>query len=549
MFFFPRFFYTLLPEFDWSSPVFILAIGAVAVIVQKYVLNSNLGRQIHNGLADLYFHIHVPFRRDSSFRWIIRFLISFLLVIFGGTVGPEGPAIELIQAIRMKLHFRASKWFEQKRRTDVAASLSAGLSAAFGAPFAAALFPMEAGIGGRSITAVIGSLTAFLGIRLLQKYFSLPNFDVGGVLSTSSFTSLSEWSGVGVVGVGCSLLGVFSIRFIRYTQESLIHLFQTHAWMRIMTGAFLLALVHFIYRPSQLNSSALLEQVLWLKHTRVEVALYFCAQLLSLSLVLSGFGSLGLFWPLFTLGGLAGFCIHQWVLSGPTEAAAAAGLVGATVFWSVVLDAPLTSAVLAFELTQNLSVLLPCLVAGVLAQALRKTLKTPSLIHADMEYRGFSLIQGRSAPILEAVQVKDAMITDQEIIHEQEPITELQARVRRARYPFFLVVNSQGNFTGVLTVDVIQNAWNSQSTKDLESPIAGLVEAKDLLYRSGFKSPTVRATDRLSEVVHLFNEIPCVPVVAEDGKVIGLLFIHGVRLAYEREVARWSTSLSLKAEC
>jgi CBS domain-containing protein len=89
----------------------------------------------------------------------------------------------------------------------------------------------------------------------------------------------------------------------------------------------------------------------------------------------------------------------------------------------------------------------------------------------------------------------------------------------------------------------VQEGWRLQDPLTSNSPLANLLEAKDLLYRSGFKVPTVKATDKLSSTTKLFEEVPCVPVLGEEGRVIGLLFAHNVRLAYDREVARRTLSL------
>jgi hypothetical protein len=68
--------------------------------------------------------------------------------------------------------------------------------------------------------------------------------------------------------------------------------------------------------------------------------------------------------------------------------------------------------------------------------------------------------------------------------------------------------------------------------------LARLIEAKDLLYRSGKKTPHVKTSDALPAVMALLEDFPCLPVVGDGGRVLGLLFVHNVRLAYERQVAR-----------
>jgi hypothetical protein len=104
------------------------------------------------------------------------------------------------------------------------------------------------------------------------------------------------------------------------------------------------------------------------------------------------------------------------------------------------------------------------------------------------------------------------------------------------------VVNSQGVFKGLLTVDMIESSWLAESSnlRSPATPILKLMEAKDLVYRSGILLPTVRIHHPLSTVIDRFDDLPCIPVVGDDGKVLGLLFSFGVRLAYEREMARLS---------
>ena len=69
-----------------------------------------------------------------------------------------------------------------------------------------------------------------------------------------------------------------------------------------------------------------------------------CLTLLLLALTLSSFGTVGVFWPLLSLGGFLGFCIDHWVLQEIPGFAATAGMLGGAALWGVVLGAPLTGA-------------------------------------------------------------------------------------------------------------------------------------------------------------------------------------------------------------
>jgi CIC family chloride channel protein len=526
---------------SWYSPVFILGIGVIAVFFQRFVLNRDAEDRNYNGLSDLLIHIHSPSVSAVGLRWFVRGFVSFLLGLFGGAAGLEGAAIEWTQAVGARIRSGPTRWFEQRRRTDAAVSISAGISAAFGAPFSAVVLPMELGVGGRTLFTVSSALFAWIGMRVLKDLFSLPSFDFQGSAYSFHLMDWRQFFGVILIGILCGAVGVLTIRFIRYSQESLLSLFQTQAWIRVLAGAVLLCLVFYVQKSSHQLSSVLLEQIFRSQPSANEVAFLFITGVVSLSLLLAGFGTLGIFWPLFLLGGSLGYCIHFWILKNWVDMDSAAVLIGASSFWAALLGAPVAGALLVLELTQNFQIFLPCLVAGLIAQKIRNGLKVQSLLDEDLKARGLSLVSGKSVSVLDSIQVRDAMITDYEIVHEQEPVSEIQAKFLKSSYPFLPVVNSQGELRGLLTVDMLKEGWNTHEGVT-GSPVRldKLLEAKDLLYRNNFRTQTVKVSEHLSKVTSRFNQTPCIPVVSEDGRLIGLLFVYNVRLAYEREVAKRS---------
>lgn len=527
----------LLP--DVFLPILVPGVAVSAMVLQRFVLDRSNGNGSYDGLADLFIHIHSPSSPDTPLRWAIRGFNSLLLAICGGEAGPEGAAAEFGQAFALAIRPRSARWIEQRRRTDAATALTAGISAAFGAPFAGFLLSIELGLGGRAISIVVGSLTAFVAGKVLRGALGVSLPDFVGAVSGTEFADPRAFAGAVVVGALGGLVGVGLVRFLRYAQESLLDLFQMQAWPRTLCAGVLLFLVVLAYRPAHFPASGLFEQAVWARHTTAQLWMLFLSGTLSLSMVLAGFGTIGVFWPVLALGGFFGTGLNGLALQWLGAPAALMGFAGGAALWGSLLGAPVTGAVLAFELTQNVNVLLPCLLAGGLAYAVRRGLRTQPLIQTDLAARGLGLVDGRSSGVLAAISVRDAMVADHEIVHEQEPVSEIYPRLIQSRYPFLPVVNAQGHYTGLLTVDLIQEAWRSQSGHS-NSPLSKLLEAKDLLYRGGLKGPTIKVSERLSATAGLFDSAPCVPVLSDEGRVVGLLFIHNVRLAYDREMARRS---------
>jgi CBS domain-containing protein len=256
---------------------------------------------------------------------------------------------------------------------------------------------------------------------------------------------------------------------------------------------------------------------------------------------------MGVFWPTLALGSLIGLGVHG--VMGAVAGGAlpmSLALVGGTALWSVLFGTPLAAAVAAFELSGSPEVLVPCYVAGLIALQTRKFLRTPALYYKDLEARGLALLDGKAAKVLDALFVRDAMVTDHETVHEQEAVTDLYSKILNSRYPFLPVVKSTGEYSGLLTIDMVQEAYEAAAPKasapagEKQVSLGKLLEAKDLLYGYQAKVPVVRAEQRLSATAGMFEATPSIPVVSDDGKVIGLLFSYSVRLAYDREVARRS---------
>ncbi|OFZ79986.1 MAG: hypothetical protein A2583_06770 [Bdellovibrionales bacterium RIFOXYD1_FULL_53_11] len=526
-----------------SQPVIILGVALFAMIAHKFIFERRADSRNYNGIPDLFVHIHASSGSDMVLRWVVRGIVSFFLALAGGIAGPEGAAIEFAHASATRARVHTSRWFEQRRRTDAAVSLAAGVSAAFGAPFAAVILPMELGIGGRGISVALASLAAFTGGRLLVHLsaltgYKLEGFDLGGVLYGYRMFSATGWVAIAVIALAGGLAGAALVRFIGYSRASFIELFRTRVWMRIVAGGVLLFLAALAYKNGNMSSWTAIENILWNRIGLSESGLLLLSKVFCLVLVLSAFGTAGIFWPVIAIGAVLGHLVDRGLFGGIPGFSAIAGLAGATALAGAVIGSPVAVAVAAFEMTQNVQVLVPCLVAGIVARWVRRLVRASNIIDADLDASGLGLVDGRSASVLSSLFVRDAMITDFESVAQQEPVSGIYSRLAGMSYPFIPVISANGGYVGMLTADMVQESWRVHKPSSSESPLSKLLEAKDLLYRSKVKVPAVRLTDKLNTVARMLGETPCLPVVDENGKMVGLLFAYNVRLVYEREVER-----------
>jgi CIC family chloride channel protein len=524
------------------SPLLIIAIALVAVLLQKFLKERKDGSITYCGFSDMMIHIYSPATPDSPARWTVHGIISLLFAVFGGVVGTEGAAAEIAHSCAMRIQSRSARWFEQRRRSDAATAVSAAIAATFHAPFAAVLFPLELGMGGRTLSALLSALTAYLTVEFFSRHLGFEHFYTKGALDGFHFSGWASWVSPCVIGVIIGVLGAALIRAIRYSEEAVQDLFPLKKWMRPLFAGGILALAAFIYKPAHVPSWVLIENVFWARHTLTEACVLLLGITISLIMVIAGFGTLGILSPLFAMGGILGFGFNQWIWNAMPGFSTAAGFAGVAAIWGAVMGTPLSVCVLVFEMTGNQQLLFPCLIAAFVAREVRILFSTPALYQFELASRGMKLIEGRSAEVLESLTVKEAMVIDQEMVHEHQDVADIYQSLQKSPYAFLPVVTTQGKYLGILTADVIQEAWD---TREPDQIVSKLVGAKDLLYRSKLKVSPIQENDSLSASAGIFRDFPCVPVVSDEDRVVGLLFVHSVRLAYDREVARRSLSVGV----
>jgi CIC family chloride channel protein len=551
--------------------VVIVLLTALIASVQKMYSRgqkqdaSSLDLERYDGVADILIHLHTPALPDRPSRWTLRGLLSWVLSGLGLGIGPEGVAMELSQAVGMNTRSSSTRWSDLRRRTDAAQALAAGISAGFGAPFAAVLLPAELSIGGRVLSSVLASISAYVGVEYLTSFFG--QFGIR-ILSFQErlqhlwgfrFTDAGEWFSMLLVCFVSALIAALvlpGVQAIRDLQERLGN--RRAEWATVGAGILLLSVVVLGGKAGIGSPAIFLESVIRNElPTRALISLAV-SLFLVLSAVYSGWGSLGVWWPSFLMGAAVSMLVARgvlatgWVHSG---VAANAALLGA-VAWSVVwFRTPITLAVLAYELSGNGSLLLPALLAGWIAGVVARRFPTRSWIQGVLESKQFPIREGRSVAVLQLLTAGDAMVRDFQSVRERDSIQTCHEMIHQCRYPFLAVVNDSGAFTGLLTVDIIEQGLQmhhelAQQERDaVVSRLEGFLEARDLLssqpqMRGAIR--TARVGTQLSELTSVFESQICLPVLSDEGRPVGLVFSSDVRHAYDRELARISIMLQAR---
>lgn len=521
-------------NFYWISfPVLLLAVAVFLALFEQVAKRFKWQPKragLVTGTSEILAHVHLPPEKSFSEHSFWRGMESLLLALFGGRIGVEGAATSFAYAFALKTRANSAQWFEQQRRTDAASALAAGIACMFGSPFAAIILPLELNLGGRTLSVAFSAAAAvatsqlFVTLGFTEALTPTTLFLEFGISVEQSLRLMFFTLSIGL------LFGFVSVYFLMLTnsgREGWNHYRHKLWFLPASVGCLIVFAILMAYPEGFGLPNALLEGLLNLKDSPVEMGLTGLTQIMTALVGVNFFGTVGVFTPLFVSG--AGFAAALGTVFFGSYSLPA--LLGGSALLAGVFNTPLTAAFLAYELSGNWTVLLPCFVAAWISREVVLRFRGRGLVDEELQFLGVELLSGRQRSILKNLKVSSAMVTDFDVVTHNESLTELQQRMQKSKYPFLPVIGQNSKYMGILTADIVEHALTEMSAQSLS------LDAKDLLFRSGSRPKTIHVDSHLDIASEWFEETPIVPVLADGDKIVGLLFVHNVRIAYDREVA------------
>lgn len=342
----------------------------------------------------------------------IKLIASAITIGSGGSGGREGPAAQISAGFGSIL----GMWLKldaQDRRILVAAGMGAGIGAIFRAPLGGALMAAEIlYLHDLEVEALIPSLIA--SIVGYSVFGSIEGFTpIFGAQPGIAFGNPLTLGYYALLGLVCGAVGILYARTF-YGVTGVFHRFHIPRVLKPMLGGVLVGLMglavkgslHTGYGWVQISMTDELKTLpLWLV-----LALPF-AKILATSLSIGSGGSGGIFGPGMVIGGMLGAAF--WRIGDgflpllPTSPAPFV-IVGMMALFGGIAHAPLAVMLMVAEMTGNLSLLAPAMVAIALATLLIGdttiyTSQLPNRASSPAHRLRFSF------PLLSSLFVRDAM--------------------------------------------------------------------------------------------------------------------------------------------
>ena len=457
---------------------------------------------------------------------VVKSLASALCIGAGGSVGREGPIVQIGSALGSTIG-QIARAPEARMRLLVACGAAGGISATFNAPIAGVFFALEVILRDfetRSFSAVVvASVTADVIGRAAfgsEAFLQLPQLGVGAVAGYPLYL---------VLGLLAAGVGVVFIRFLYAMEDRADRLWRFSESWRPAAGGVLLGLLLLAVPQMYGVGYEVLESAIAGEYALLFLLALLAAKIAATSLTLSIGGSGGVFAPSLFMGAMLGSAFgavaHDALpsIAGP---AGAYGLIGMGAVFAAAARAPMTAILIIFELTGDYRIMLPLMLAVVIATALANRMSADSIYTLKLARRGIDLLRRRPASPMEAITVAEAMRPTPDPIAAAAPLAEALDRLSATDEPALPVVDESGAFLGVLLDDELEQALGEE---DEEADARSL--ARQL--------PTLTPTESLAEATATLVKTDSAGLAVLDEKgerVVGWLSHRDILRVYDQRM-------------
>ena len=467
----------------------------------------------------------------------VKSLASITTIGSGGSAGAEGPIVQIGSAIGSGI--AQALRISQDQVPTILGCGAAGIASVVHAPIAGVFFVIEILLKDLSAKTLAPVLVASVFSAATTQAILGKNeaiFEVSEELQSYQFT-VSELPSYVLLGIVCGLIAAAFIRVL-YSTEDAFERLRVHPIIKPMIGAAIIGVVGVAYLMiTQPGSSAdqvppffangyetietLLEPSHYttrdadiVEHVTIPTGFTLLAVLVLLKMcataaTLGSGGSGGVFAPSLFLGATAGAAIglalEQIGLIPEGGSPAAYALVGMAAVVAATTHAALTAILMLFELTSDYKVILPIMLAAVIATAIAQLVQRESIYTLKLRRRGVLTGSAADHTILRRISVRDVPPVPHVAVRPSDPLSRLLELRDVYRVLDFVVVDSTDHYVGLVTAQDLRTALIEREA------IPYLLVAE--LVRQDV--PTVIADEPLDQAFRKFSEfdVSSLPIV------------------------------------
>jgi len=469
--------------------------------------------------------------RDS----VGKFFVGALQIGTGSSLGREGPTVQITAGLATRIG-RLARLSPDEVRRLLPVGAAAGIAAAFNAPIAAVTFTIEEVVGTLDQTVLSGVIVAAALAAIVERSIlgAHPVFDV---LPGAGLDHLSSLLLYAVLGVFAAILSILFTDSLLSLRKGFRGLKAVPGWAKpavggLATGALAVVAMEFLGTAGVTGGGYLTLGSALAGKLAVGVLLPLCLlKIAATVLSYSSGGAGGIFAPALFIGGMAGGAVGALDMNllqhGPASLGAFA-LVGMGAVFAGIIRAPITSVLIIVEMTGGYSLILPLMIANMLAYGIARHYRPTPIYEALLEQDGIDLHQRGIGDALAGVRVADVPL-DTRPYASFEPATPLAGLLAGLSSPErqeVFPVLAEGRVVGIVTLaDLVLLAG--------EPALGSAVIAADVMR----VAPSVRPEDALRVAFErmLANGVRELPVTDGAGQLLG--FVDEISIAHASAAA------------
>lgn len=515
------------PNFPVIGPFIVLVVPVIGGLLYGPLVYRFAPEARGHGVPEVMLAVHSNEGRIRGRVPIVKSLASAICIGSGGSVGREGPIVQIGSALGSAFG-QLSRQATENVRLLVACGAAGGIAATFNAPIAGVFFALELilrdfqtrNFGVVVISSVVATAVGRIAFGS-EAFLELPGFHV---------VSAAEYPLYAVLGVLAAVVGIAFIRILYGAEDVADGIWRGPAWLRPAVGGLLLGAILLVLPEMYGVGYPVLEGAIDGKYAAALLVAFLVGKIVATSVTMAIGGSGGVFAPSLFMGAMLGSAFGMGahgLLPDATANAGAYGLVGMAAVFAAAGRAPITAVIIVFELTNDYSIILPLMLAVVVATGLSRMLSADSIYSLKLRRRGIDIERPAQASRVAGIEIGQAMRQPPPGVAPDAGVAEVAARLAATGQVALPVLDDAGGLRGVLTA------------RDLErgADDARGLDAADLAQAV----PDLHPDDELSLAVDWLSEgdREAVPVIDEEsGALVGWIDHRDVVRAYSGRLNR-----------
>jgi CIC family chloride channel protein len=461
----------------------------------------------------------------------IKCIVSAVCIGTGGSVGREGPIVQIGSAIGSSIG-QVLRISADRIRTLVGCGAAAGIAATFNAPIAGSMFALEIILGDFGLATFSPIVISSVAATVVSRHFlgDFPAFIV------PAYELISAWELplYVILGLFCALVAV-AFTTALYGAEDIFDKLRMPEYLKAVLGGLILGIMGLLFPHILGVGYPAIDLALMQKLSLWVLFLLVVFKILSTSVTIGSGGSGGIFAPSLFLGAMAGgffgTAVHH-IFPEVTASPGAYSIVGMGAVVSGTTHGPLSAILILFEMTGDYKIILPLMIACIVGCLASSQILKDSIYTLKLARRGVNIRAGKEVSVLRSISVKDVMKPEVETIPENTALGKLREKISESKHNSFPVVNEEGHLTGVLTFFDYHEVAFDEDLKDV-------VVVKEI---ATTKVITVSADDNLYNTMEkiTLKDFSILPVVSPNNpsQLLGVLTRRDIFSAYNKAVIK-----------